>query len=113
MAIGWITGCGAKLEAPPVEITYRESLLGAGNILRIKNLSSEPLSALEVTIRTAKGEVSYDQATLGPGEVLEVGWKKLNGFEIPNDAEIAVSAEGYMLATEATLKDGEDQGGGP
>lgn len=113
MTFGWVAGCAAKLEAPPVEITYRESLLGAGNILRVKNLSSEPLRAVEITIRAASGEVSYEEATLAAGDVLEVGWKKLNGFEIPDEAEIAVKAEGYVLAAEATLKDAEDQGEGP
>ena len=39
------------------------------------------------------------------GEVLEVGWKKLNGFEIPNDAEVAVTADGYMLPVEVVLDD--------
>ena len=93
-------------------MTYRESLLGAGNILRIQNMSETALLQLEVTIKTANGEVSYREETLPGKEVLEVGWKKLNGFEIPNNAEVEVKAEGYLLPKTAVLDDSESGGGG-
>lgn len=108
------TGCGGKLEAPPVEVTHRESLLGAGRIVRIKNQTNEALFDVAVTIRTANGEVGYNQAELPGFETLEVGWKKLGGFEIPDGAEVEVKAEGYMLPVKAKLdaaKPNEGDGG--
>ncbi|MFQ5527351.1 MAG: hypothetical protein ACE5GX_13945 [Thermoanaerobaculia bacterium] len=95
--------CSGKLEAPPVEVTSRESLVGAGNIVRVKNQTNEPLFNVEVTIRAAKGEVAYREGELIGYETLEVGWKKLGGFEIPDDAEVRVRAEGYMLRKSVKL----------
>ena len=97
------TGCGTKLERPPIEITYRQSLVGAGNIVRLKNQSDRPLHALEIKIRAASGDVAYHHDELPAYEVLEVGWKKLGGFEIPADARVEVRAKGYLLAVTAEL----------
>lgn len=97
-------GCAAKFEAPPIECGYRPSFVGAGNILRLENRAQEPLREVVVEIRSATGEVSYEQAELGAFEVLEVGWKKLGGFEIPNDAKIEIRAKGFLLPLRVDLE---------
>ncbi len=96
-------GCGTRFEAPPLEASYRQSLVGAGNILQLKNQSNEALLEVEVTIRAASGEVVYTEEKLAGYEVLEVGWKKLGGFEIPDDARIEVKARGYLLPVKVNL----------
>ena len=90
-------GCNTKLEKPPVEVTFRESLVGAGKILQLKNQTNLPLHELEVTIESDSGEVGYQVPELAGYEVLEVGWKKLGGYEIPDGAKVEVRAKGYLL----------------
>lgn len=101
VALFW--GCGAKLGRPPIECTYRKSLLGAGNILRLENQSHAALGGLRVEVRSADGDVIYEQAQLGSFEILEVGWKKLNGFEIPDDAVVVIRADGFLLPLRVEL----------
>jgi hypothetical protein len=102
--------CAGKLEKPPIEITYRESFLGAGKILRLKNQTNQPLLELKVTIRSATGEVTYEEAELPGYEVLEVGWKKLGGFQVPDGAEVEVRAQGYLLPVSAELSEAAGSG---
>ena len=105
VAIALILSCGRSLEAPAVEVTSRDSLVGAGKIIQIKNQANEPLTEVEVTVRGAKGEVVYSEASLGPYESFELGWKKLGGWEIPDNAEIEVRAAGYLIPLKARLAD--------
>lgn len=95
--------CNTKLEEPPLEITYRESLVGAGKILQVKNQSNLPLHEVEITIRSKSGEVEYKETELPGYEVLEVGWKKLGGYEIPAGATIEVTAQGFLLPVTAEI----------
>lgn len=104
--------CGVRLERPPIECSYRPSLVGAGNIVRLENRTNVPLRGLAVEIRSAAGEVGYEQAELGGFEVLELGWKKLGGYEIPDDATIEVRAQGHLLALECELAASEQRGDG-
>lgn len=106
-----LPSCGTELEAPPIEITYRPSLLGAGNIVRLKNQSNQPLEELEITIRSTTGEVSYEEPQLAGFGEFEVGWKKLGGFEIPDGAEVEVKVKGYLLAASARLETTTDSDG--
>ena len=106
-----LSACGTKLERPPIEVDYRKSLLGAGNIVQLENRTNEPIRELVVEIRSTAGTVSYEVAELGGFEMLEVGWKKLGGFQIPDDAEIEIRAKGYFLPLHIKLaetKTGKD-----
>lgn len=114
-------GCGMKFEKPPIGCSYRPSLVGAGKILRLENRSDAPLREVEIEIRSGRSSglysrtahsVSYEEAEIGAHEVLEVGWKKLGGFEITDDAEIEVRAKGYLLPLRVELADssGDQEG---
>ena len=98
-------GCEQELKAPPVEVSHRESLIGAGRILQVKNLTNEELVDLEITIQSENGEVTYRHPQLGGFEVLEVGWKKLGGWQIPDGAEVEVRAEGYLVPYRGQLSE--------
>ncbi len=100
---GAVLACGVAAESPPVEITVRDSLLGAGHILRIHNLGTEPLAELEIMIVSANGEITHREAQLAAGDTLEVGWKKLGGYQIPEGAEVSIRAQGYLLAARAEV----------
>jgi hypothetical protein len=102
-------GCGRELEAPPVQVLERDSLIGAGKVVQIKSMTNEELRAVEVTIAAKEGEMVYREERLGPYETLEVGWKKLGGWEIPDDAEIRVRAQGYLLPYRARLAAAESK----
>lgn len=101
-------GCGAKLDKPPIECSYRPSLVGAGKILRLENRSNEVLREVRVEIRAGDDDVTYEQAEIGGYQVLEVGWKKLGGFEIPDDATIEIRAKGYWLPLRVELVPDDD-----
>lgn len=99
-----ITSCSATLEAPPVEINYRDSLVGIGKIIRITNSGADGLSALEVRIENPNGDVkNHPVASLAPGTTLELGWKKLDGFQVELGARVTVKAEGFVLPLKAEL----------
>lgn len=90
--------CSVSLEAPPVDVEYRESLVGLGQIVRITNGHTEALTDLEVRIENPNGDVKHHAiAALAPGETVELGWKKLDGFEVAVGAELSIKGEGYAL----------------
>ncbi len=98
-----VAGCG-RLQGPPVELGYRDSLVGAGKIVRIENTSSEPLTGIEVEIAARSGEsrtLSLEQ--LDGYDTLEIGWKKLGGWQVPPGARVRVSADGYFRAFRGEL----------
>jgi hypothetical protein len=105
---GLLVACNGRLEKPPLEVLQRESLLGAGKIIQIKSTSSEELTEIEITIKTANREVRHTEMRLAGFQTVEIGWKKLDGWQIPNDARIEVRAAGYMLPVRATLRSGAD-----
>jgi len=93
-----IVACGKALEAPPLNVEHRESLLGAGRILQISNFGEVSLNCAEVRIETPSGDVkNHGLGTLAAGELIELGWKKLGGFEIPFGAEVTFECEGFLL----------------
>ena len=99
--------CSGALEAPPVDIAYRDSLVGIGKIVRITNEGEAALSALEVRIENPNGDVkNHSVPSLATGETLELGWKKLEGFEVQIGAEVALRAEGFALPALAELVEG-------
>ncbi len=94
----------SRLEAPPLEVQYRESIVGLGKIVRITNRNVEALSRLEVRIENPNGDVkNYELASIAAGETVELGWKKLDGFQVEAGAEVAIRSEGYALPYQAEL----------
>lgn len=91
-------------EPPPVEFSARESLMGAGMILQVKNTSAEPLNKLELQITAPSGEQrSFTTEQLEAHGAIEVGWKKLDGWKIPPESEVSLRCEGFSLPLEATV----------
>ena len=89
--------CSRSFAPPPIEVTYRESLIAAGKILQIKNTSNEPLDRVEVTLTAPGGDQrQFVQETLEGFGMFELGWKKLGGWEIPAGTDVEVRAEGYL-----------------
>ncbi len=96
--------CSTKFEAPPIELSSRESLIGAGVILQIRNTASEPLAGLEVEITAPDGTTRhFVQDTVDGHSTVEVGWKKLGGWKIPAESKVEIRADGYLRAVTATL----------
>ncbi len=103
--VAGLSGCG-RFEAPPVELTFRDSLVGAGKIVQVANTSNQPLTGIEVTITAPTGESrSFTQVELGAYETLEIGWKKLGGWQVPPGSEIRVGAKGFLLPVDGQLPD--------
>ncbi len=86
-------------------MSHRESLVGAGKIVQIKNSSSEPLAEIEVTFRAPSGEErKFNRPSLEAGEAFEVGWKKLDGWEIPVGADVEVRCKGHLRAYSSKIE---------
>ena len=98
-----VTGCGLEMEPPPIEVLQRPSLLGAGTIVQIRSTTNEVLTEIEVTISSGDRTMKHTELRLAGYETVEIGWKKLGGWEIPDDAEIEVRAKGYLLPAKARL----------
>ena len=104
VAMLFATGCSRQLEAPPVEVLKRESLVGAGKIVQVRSTTDEILRQIEVTIMTDDLEMRHVEDELAGRATFEIGWKKLDGWRIPDSAEIEVRAAGYLLPYRAKLK---------
>lgn len=100
-----LSGCGTKLGRPPLELSSRDSLVGAGKIVRIANPTNEELVALEIEITSPDGDRRlFSHPSLGAYETLEVGWKKLGGWQVVADAEVSVRVEGFLLPVSTRLE---------
>ncbi len=103
-AILLLAACGQTLEPPPLDIAHRDSLLGAGRILQITNTGSETITCPQVRIETPAGDIkNHNLGALASGERVELGWKKLGGFEITRGAEVTFECEGYFRPLAVTL----------
>jgi hypothetical protein len=99
-----LTACSGALEGPPVDIVYRDSLVGIGKIVRITNTSDTTLVNLDIRLENPNGDVkNHTVPSLAAGETLELGWKKLDGFQIAVGAEVSVRAKGFGLPALAEL----------
>ena len=91
-----LIACDGVLEPPPVALSSRESLVGAGRIVQVENTSSEPLTELVVTFRSAAGEErTFSLPQLDGFGTVEIGWKKLGGWQIEPGTEIEVRSAGF------------------
>lgn len=89
--------CG-PIGAPPLAVTYRDSLVGLGKVLQVTNQGDAALSELEVRVETPEGDVKHQALpSLAAGETTEVGWRKLEGFEIPSGSRVSIRCPGYLL----------------
>ena len=70
----------------------------------------EPLTEIEVTIRAENREIRHTELRLAGYQTVEIGWKKLGGWKIPDEAEIEVRAAGYLLPLRAQLAPADDAG---
>ena len=96
--------CSKAIEPPPIEITYRDSLIAAGKIVQVKNTSNEPLERIEVTLVAPGGdERRFVQEALDGYGSFELGWKKLGGWEIPPGTDIEVRVKGNLRPARSTI----------
>lgn len=81
----------------PVSVTVRESLVGIGNVVQIRNTSNKTLTGVVVTGRnSAKNQTAtYNIGSIRAGEVAEVGWMEWNWTLAPGET-ITVSADGFL-----------------
>ena len=99
-----VVGCGQAFEDPPIEISFRESLIGAGKIVQVTNTSNTVLEKVEITIVAPGGDQrSFLQEELRGYATLEVGWKKLGGWQVPAGAEVTVHCNGFLGSVSGTL----------
>jgi hypothetical protein len=101
-----LAGCGqlGQLGSPPVEVLYRDSLLGQGLIVQVKNTSDAALEEVTVDVRGPEGERrSFTEASVEGFGVLEVGWKRLGGWQIPAGSTVTVRARGYLLPARSEI----------
>ena len=91
-----LLACAGIVEPPPVALSSRESLVGAVRIVQVENTSSEPLTELVVTFRSAAGEErTFNVPQLDGFGKVEIGWKKLGGWQIEPGTEIKVRSAGF------------------
>ena len=92
------SACGV-LASPPIEVQKRDSLLGLGKILLVQNRGEHDLENVEFRFENPNGDVkNWVLEELPSGGSIEVGWKKLEGFEVADEAEVRVKAKGFGRA---------------
>jgi hypothetical protein len=95
-----VSGCGNSVFPPPVEVSYRSSLLGIGKVVVITNTSGHHLYNVKVTGRNFKQVSSASvKATdhLAPGGVVEVGFLTFGSWTPRPGETIEVYADNYAL----------------
>lgn len=93
-----LMACGV-LKTPPIEVQKRDSLIGLGKILLVENLGEEDLEQIAFRFENPNGDVkNWTLDRLAAGAAVEVGWKKLDGFEVSDQAIVRVEAKGYGRA---------------
>lgn len=96
--------CSRVIDPPPVEIGFRDSLIGAGKIVRIANTSNEPIAEIEVELTAPDGDRrTFVQESLEGYGALEVGWKKLDGWEVRPGTEVVVRVKGHWRRAAASI----------
>jgi hypothetical protein len=106
LALGPVA-CSKAIDPPPIEITFRESLIGAGKIVQIENTSNEPIEKIQVTLTAPGGdERRFVQESLDGYGSFAVGWKKLGGWEILPGTKVEVRVKGYLRPAGASIPAG-------
>ena len=91
-------GC-SRLQEPPLLLTWRDSFIGAGKVIRVTNASDEYLHALEFTVEGLDGtRKQHFKETLPPHQTYEFGWRELDGWEVPAGATVSIRCQEYGLA---------------
>jgi hypothetical protein len=91
---------------PPITLTTRDSLVGAGKVLIITNTSDETLH--QITLGISNDEKNQEvkdvvvAVTLKPHDSIQVGWMELNLAFEPGDS-VRVGAKGYMAYVRGTV----------
>lgn len=101
--IWMVFGKGSSLfprPVPPVTVTYRDSLVGAGIVIHIRNDSLHHLYNVKVVGRNLEQQSSASvKATdhLAPGDHVEVGWMEFTRW-VPRPGEtIEVYCDDYPI----------------
>lgn len=99
LIISVLCACGKSALPPPVQVSYRESFLGGGMVLQIKNASNHHLYNVKVVGRNnSEGSSASVIATkhLRPGAIIEVGWLEFESW-IPLSGEtMSIYADDYL-----------------
>ena len=103
-----VQGCGVSALPPPVQVTYRDSLVGVGKVIQITNISSHHLYNVRVVGRNY-GELSSAsvKATdhLRPHQTVEVGWLEFEAW-VPSPGEsVEVYCNDYATPFISTVPD--------
>jgi hypothetical protein len=95
-----VVGAGCSLlSEPPLLLTWRDSFIGAGKVIRVTNASDEYLHALEFTVEGPAGTVKkHFKETLPPHQTYEFGWRELEGWEVPAGATVSIRCQDYGRA---------------
>jgi len=81
----------------PVSMSIRKSMVGIGNVVQVRNTSTQVLRGVVVTGRNAgtNSSATYRIGTLTPGQLVEVGWMEWNWRVDPGET-VTVSADGFL-----------------
>ena len=94
---------GTTLTQPPIELSFRKSLLVEGKVLRVSNTSSK--ESLECTMQTSSPKTN-EKCTysfrLRPLQTYEIGVLETNWTFISNES-VTVKATGYALPVSCTV----------
>jgi hypothetical protein len=83
--------------SPPFSVTYRESHIGLGIVVKIANHSEKTLYGVRVHIVGRSGHSTDAKVAdyLKPLEEKEVGWMELSDWKLEVGEEISIYADGY------------------
>jgi hypothetical protein len=81
----------------PVSVSLRDSLVGIGNVVQVRNTSDKTLTGVVVTGRNPgkNQSTTYKIGNLGPGQLAEVGWMEWS-WTVARGETITVTANNYL-----------------
>jgi len=94
-----LAGCGNSALPPPVKVSYRDSIFGAGKVAQIKNDSAHHLYNVRVTGReydTLESASVRVTEHLAPHASVEVGWLEFGSWCPAPGESLEIYADNYL-----------------
>lgn len=104
-----LSACDGRIGplSPPLDATYRGSMVGLGKVIILRNASNVILYDISVTIKNRDGHQVSNRITdvLKPAETVEIGWMQLRNWKIDPGEDIKVYAKGYAAPYMCSIRE--------
>jgi hypothetical protein len=96
--VALLVGCGGKQELP-VDVTFRKSLVGMGQVLQLENRTSRDLTLAVHLEYPTTNEEKDGKIHLAANEFQECGWMETEGWIFSSGGSVTLYHSAYRKKT--------------